>query len=251
VHFHQLGQIELWLLQHLDLSDENILQWEDGLALLLDLSSDGVRSRNEFLDQFLQVTLGSLFVHDLEHLLADSADLTRLSVASRSSSLVLLLLGESNSKQTQDISIRSADIDGTFDQGLPLADQGAQLVTSHVHAVEVGEDVSSLNILSNQSDLAEGLAFITTVEFSEGDLEDTALQAFRGDLGTSGLGDDGLAGIADSEDGRSLDVVQLLTGERIRSLLLATLLALGEALILSCVENDREDEREREKEFTS
>jgi hypothetical protein len=191
----------------------------------------------QFLDQFLQVTLGSLFVHDLEHLLADSADLTRLSVASRSSSLVLLLLGESNSKQTQDVSIRSADIDGTFDQGLPLADQGAQLVTSHVHAVEVGEDVSSLNILSNQSDLAEGLAFITTVEFSEGNLEYTALQAFRGDLGTSGLGDDGLAGIADSEDGRSLDVVQLLTGERIRSLLLATLLALGEALILSC---DRE-----------
>ena len=40
VHLHELGQIELRLLQDLDLSDEHILQREDGLALLLDLQTN-------------------------------------------------------------------------------------------------------------------------------------------------------------------------------------------------------------------
>ena len=40
----------------------------------------------------------------------------------------------------------------------------------------------------------------------------------RGELtGTSGLGDQGLAGIAVDENGRSLDVVQVLTGEWVRT----------------------------------
>jgi hypothetical protein len=51
--------------------------------------------------------------------------------------------------------------------------------------------------------------------------------------GSSGLGDDSLAGIAVNKDGRSLDVVQLFAQERIRSLLLSSLLALCQALILS------------------
>lgn len=44
VHLHELGKVELGLLQDLDLSDKHILQREDGLALLLDLQTDGVRS---------------------------------------------------------------------------------------------------------------------------------------------------------------------------------------------------------------
>ena len=43
VHLHQLGKIELGLLEHLDLADEDVLKRRDGLAALLDLSSDGVR----------------------------------------------------------------------------------------------------------------------------------------------------------------------------------------------------------------
>jgi len=40
VEFHQLGQVELWLLEDLDLADEHIFQREDLGALLLDLLSN-------------------------------------------------------------------------------------------------------------------------------------------------------------------------------------------------------------------
>ena len=44
VHLHELGQVELRLLEHLDLSDKHVLKGEDSLALLLDLEANGVRS---------------------------------------------------------------------------------------------------------------------------------------------------------------------------------------------------------------
>lgn len=136
----------------------------------------------QFLDQFLQVALGGFFGHDLEHLLSDVADLAGLGVASGSSTLVWLLLGEGDGEHTKDVSVSGADINTAFDQSLPLADQRAKLVAGHVHAVEVGDNVGTLDILADQLDLAESLGFITSVQFGQGDLEDTALKTFRGDL---------------------------------------------------------------------
>lgn len=43
-------------------------------------------------------------------------------------------------------------------------------------------------------------------------------KATRKLTGTGGLGDQGLAGIAVDEKGRSLDVVQVLTGEWVRTI---------------------------------
>ena len=37
IEFHELGEIELGLLEHLNLFDENILKWEDLLTLLSDV----------------------------------------------------------------------------------------------------------------------------------------------------------------------------------------------------------------------
>ena len=42
VHFHQLGKIELGLLEDFHFSDEDVLEGEDGLALLLNLRADGL-----------------------------------------------------------------------------------------------------------------------------------------------------------------------------------------------------------------
>lgn len=42
VHLHQLGKIELGLLQHLHLADADVLKGEDGLAALLDLLGNGL-----------------------------------------------------------------------------------------------------------------------------------------------------------------------------------------------------------------
>ena len=134
---------------------------------------------SQFLNQLLQVALGGLFGQDLEHLLADVADLARLSIAGGLDTLVGLLLGESNSKDTQVVAISGAHVDGALNEGLPLADQTAQLVASNVHAVEVSDDVSSLHVLTNQSDLSVSLLFITTVQVSQGELEHAALQLLR------------------------------------------------------------------------
>lgn len=46
MHLHKLSKVELGLLEHLDLADEDVLEGEDGLALLLDLGSDGLGERN-------------------------------------------------------------------------------------------------------------------------------------------------------------------------------------------------------------
>lgn len=43
VHFHQLGQVEFRLLKYLDLADEDVFQWVDGVGLLFDLSSNRFR----------------------------------------------------------------------------------------------------------------------------------------------------------------------------------------------------------------
>jgi len=55
MHLHELSDIKLWLLEDLDLPDENVLQWEDALCLLLDFLADGLW--DELLDNFAEHTL--------------------------------------------------------------------------------------------------------------------------------------------------------------------------------------------------
>jgi len=47
IELHELGKIELGLLEQLDLSDKDVLEWEDLTAFLLDLLTHLLR--NEFL----------------------------------------------------------------------------------------------------------------------------------------------------------------------------------------------------------
>lgn len=129
----------------------------------------------QFLDKLLEVALGGLLSHNLEHLLANISDLTGLGIASRLDSLVGLLLGEGNSKDAQIVSISGAHIDVSLNKGLPLSNQRAKLVAGHVHTSEVGHDIVTLDILAHQLDLAESLSLITAVQVSERGLEDAPL----------------------------------------------------------------------------
>jgi hypothetical protein len=139
----------------------------------------------QFLDELFKIAFGSLFSHDVEHLSANGTNLTRLGIASRLGLLVSLLLGEPNAEETKVVSISCADINKGFNERLPLSDQGAKFITGHVHSVEVGEDIKSVNIFTDELDLAVSLAFITTVEISEGDFENTSFQTLRSDLYSS------------------------------------------------------------------
>jgi len=129
-------------------------------------------------------------------------------------------------KNSQVVAISGSDIDKCLDKSLPLSDQRAKLITSHVHAVEVGHNIGALNIFANQSDFAETLLFITAVKISKGDFENSSLQSLGSNFCSLGSGNDGLATITLGKHGRSLDGVEFLSCERILGLLLATLLSL-------------------------
>jgi len=49
VHLHELGQVELGLLEHLHLADEDVLKGENGLAFLLDVGGEGLGKGNAVL----------------------------------------------------------------------------------------------------------------------------------------------------------------------------------------------------------
>merc|ERR1740130_234850 len=128
VDLSELGRIELWCLQDLDLADEDILEWVDPLACL----------------------------HDV---LANGTDLGRLCVGSLAD-LEWALLGEANAEASQDISVNGLHINICLDQRLPLADKGTQLVSGEVHAPEVAQAGLALDILDTKTHLAEVIGLI-------------------------------------------------------------------------------------------
>ena len=66
-----------------------------------------------------------------------------------------------------------------LDEGLPLANKGAELIGGEAHAVEVGQAVLALNLVNPELDLAEGLLLIL-VEIGQGYLDNTTLQRVIG-----------------------------------------------------------------------
>ena len=114
----------------------------------------------------------------------------------------------------------------------PLLDERAEFVAGQVHAVEVGHAVVALHIFAAQLHFAEHLVLVF-VEVCQRDFKHAALETFGRDFGALGPGDEGLAGVALSEDGRRLNGVPFLLVERVLGLFLAALLRLCQALVLA------------------
>jgi len=229
VPLHQSGHIKLGLLDHLDLSDVTVLDGEDARGLTLNLLARG--SSDKCLHQGLEVTLPGEGGHGVDHLSADGADLGALGIT-RLLELIVLLLGEGDAEHAHNVPVRGSGVYVGLDNALLFLDEGAQLVARDVHTVEVEEAVEPLNILDTKLDLTVRHGLVV-VEVGEGELNDTALESIRGDLGTLCLGDDGLAALLGGEDGGSDELVPLFLEEGVGCLLLAALLGLGESLILS------------------
>jgi len=230
VELHELGDIKLGLLEDLALADEDILDREDALALLLDLLRDGLR--NELLDEVAERGTVGFRSHNIAHLLADFLQLRGVGVRG-GLDLIGLTGGESDAEHAAGVAVGSFHFDHGLDGGLPLLDQGAELVTGHSHTVEIGEAVASLDILDHQRHLTVSLIVIV-VQIGKIDLDDTVHETVRGDLSALGTGHEGLAALALAEVGRGLDVIPFLQQEGVAGLLLlAFLAAFGKALVLS------------------
>lgn len=151
VELSELTNIELGFLYELDLSNDDVVEREHESALLLDGLADGVG--DEGLDQLGQVALGSFLDQHIDHLLSDRLDLGTLGIRGLSD-LVLVLLGEGDAKHSQDVAVLGLDLAVGLDEGLPLADVLAQLVSGDVHAIETGSAVAAVDVFNPKLDLS-------------------------------------------------------------------------------------------------
>ena len=227
--FHELGDVELWLFEHLDLSDVAILDGEDAGGLAGNLLTGGCA--NEFLDEGSQVTLGSELRHDGGHFGTDGTNLSRLGVA-RVLDLVGLRSGKGDAEHSDNVSVRGAAVDSGFDDGLLFPDQTAKLVACHVHAVKVQKTIVALYVLDTKLDFAISKGLVL-VEVGQGDFKDTPFETFTGNFGTLSFGDQGTAAIFDGEHAWSNQLVPFLLEKGILSLFTASLFGLCQTLILS------------------
>lgn len=174
-------------------SSTYVLEGVDALGGLLDLAANDLG--DELLGELGQGACASLPGHDLNHLLADGTDLRRRSVGGLLN-LVGPALGESDDEEAEEVVVGGLDDNVGLNQGLPLADKGAELVGGEVEAVEVGQAVLALDLVDAELDLAESVVLVL-LEIGEGDLEYPALQSIVGVLETGGAVDEGLADTAD------------------------------------------------------
>lgn len=223
----QSTKVELGLLEQLDLADVDVLKREDALAALLDLVANDLG--DELGDELVEGDTLGLAGHDLGHLAADLTDLGGLSVGS-TLDLVGRALGEGNGKQADEVVVAGLDGDLALDQSLPLADERAKLVAGEVETVEVGQDVTTLDLVNTETNAA-GSVVLRALEVSEGDVQNTALELVVGVTQTTGTVDHSLADVADIKRSGGLDGVPVFAGEGVDGLLLGALLA--HTLVLS------------------
>lgn len=135
----------------------------------------------QLLGKLLESGLLGLVNHDLHHLLADELALRALGVAS-SADLATGPLGEADAEHAEKVAVEGLGLDEGLNGGVPLLDDGAELVAGDVHAVEVGVAVEALDLLDLDLHLSPSLLVGVSVQISQRYLEHAALQAVRGDL---------------------------------------------------------------------
>jgi len=114
----------------------------------------------------------AFFQHNLHHLLTDSFDLGGLGVAG-SFNLTVLTSGEGNGEKSAKVTIGGLGLYETFNEGVPLLDEGAHLVSGDSETIEVGEAFVSFNLLNLELNDSPGVVFLLALgQITIGDSED-------------------------------------------------------------------------------
>lgn len=129
-------------------------------------------------------------MNDLSHLLSDSPDLRRGSIGGLLD-LVRPALGEGDGEEAEEVVVSGLDSDVGLDQGLPLSDEGSELVRSEIKTVEVSQTVLSLDLIDTELDLSECVVFIL-LQVRQRNLENSTLQCIICVLKTGGSVDKSL-----------------------------------------------------------
>ena len=141
-----------------------------------------IRERHlQLLGKLLKSGLLGLVNHNFHHLLADELSLGALGVAG-GTHLLAGSLGEANGEHAKEVAVSGLGLNEGLNGGVPLLNDGAELVTGDVHAVEVGVAVEALNLFNLNLHLSPSLFVAVSVQISQRYLKHTALQAVGGDL---------------------------------------------------------------------
>src|SRR6185437_6965851 len=79
---------------------------------------------------------------------------------------------------------KSFGLNKCFDEGVPLLDEGTELVFSDSHTVEVGVAIVALDFFNLYLHFSPGLIIAISIQISQRYFEDTSFQTISGDLYT-------------------------------------------------------------------
>lgn len=96
---------------------------------------------------------------------------------------LIILVGVPNTENAKQVTIRCLNVHVRFNQSLPLLYHWPKLVGRQSHTMEVGEDIATLHIFSDELELPERpLRIIILLKVSNGNFKHTALETLRGDF---------------------------------------------------------------------
>lgn len=158
----------------------HILQRIDALCGLLNFAADDLW--DQLGGEAGQSDGGGFTLDNLDHLLADGADLGGTGVGGFLD-LVGSSLGEGDGEEAQQVVVGRLHGDVGLDERLPLADQRPQFVGGEVEPVEVGQAVLALHFVHPQFHLAERVVLVL-LQVRQRHLENPPLQRVVGVLQT-------------------------------------------------------------------
>jgi GNAT superfamily N-acetyltransferase len=215
--------VNLGSLDDLDLSDLDMLDWEDLAGLGLDLVVDNFSS--EVIQYLIDIALVDLLIDNFYDLLSDSLNLRGKGIAGLTL-LALAALGEGDCEDAQNIAVLGAAIAVGLNKSLPFFDKVAQLVTGSVQSVEAGFGVAAFDFIDDETDLSPEVATgLTRCQISLKLLNDSTLDGSINFVGSVRLVGTGEAERVRLKGDWRMQVEPFFPGEGINSFLLGTLLA--------------------------
>ena len=174
VEFGELGGVNLWPLDDLNLSNSDVLDRVDSVDFLGNLLLDNFGG--EEVEDLGGGGFSDLLGNDLVHA---ASDLLLL----RAEGIVGLLLlvcrfsGEDDGENSDNISVLGSAILNSFNEGFALLDEGAKLVTGHIDTVEAAESISSSGLIDDQTDFSPGKVVLVGGKISLARLYNTSTNA--------------------------------------------------------------------------
>lgn len=171
-------------------------------------------------------------LHNFHHLLSDKFLMGGLGETG-GLNLLVNSLSESNAEHSEDVAVLGLGLNESLNEGLPLLNHGASLVSGDVHTMEISVAVESLDLIDLELELSPGGGLGLIVAISKRDGDDTTSQTVSRVDKTGSLVNWGHSDLSLIKTW-SKYVVPFFLGEWMSSLLLSSLLFEVSWVLSSC-----------------